>query len=105
MSATITVRVPRELAERMRRHREVNWSEVVRRSIEEYLERLEEARGEEPGAALAARLLEMGLAEEDLEPLEPEREEEQQRLLGEAEWRRLEHLQGLEKKGSTTRAR
>jgi len=35
-----TVRVPRKLYERMKRHSEVNWSEVVRRAIEEYLERL-----------------------------------------------------------------
>ena len=35
MSAKLTVRIPRELKERMERFSHVNWSEVVRRAIEE----------------------------------------------------------------------
>jgi len=35
MSVKITVRIPRELKERMDRFRHVNWSEVVRRALEE----------------------------------------------------------------------
>ena len=104
MSTVFTVRIPKRLAERMRRHREVNWSEVVRRSIEEYLERLEDAAGEEPGPAVAERLLRMGLSPGDLEPLPPGEEERLSRAMGEAEWRRLRSLQSLEE-GSTTRAR
>jgi len=35
MSVKITVRIPRELKERMDRFRNVNWSDVIRRAIEE----------------------------------------------------------------------
>ena len=41
MSVNFTVRVPRKLYERMKKFREINWSEVVRRAIEDYLRRLE----------------------------------------------------------------
>jgi len=105
LSVTITVRVPRELAERMRRHREVNWSEVVRKSIEEYLEKLEEAEGEESGARLARRLIERGLEERDLKPLEPGVEERLAERLRRFEEDRARRLWELEKTSSTTRAR
>ena len=96
-AATITVRVPRDLAERMRRHREVNWSEVVRRAIEEFLERLEEAEmGEEPGASVAAALLEMGIDPSQLEPLPRGEEERLARRLGEEKWRRVRSLRAIE---------
>ncbi len=94
-SVTISVRIPRRLAERMKRHREVNWSEVIRRSIEEYLEKLEEAETVEPPARLLERLHELGLGDEDLEPLPPGREEGLQERMRELEWSRLR---------STTRA-
>lgn len=35
MSVKLTVRIPRELKERMDRFSHVNWSDVVRRAIEE----------------------------------------------------------------------
>jgi len=35
MSVKITVRIPRELKEKMDRFSHVNWSEVVRRALEE----------------------------------------------------------------------
>jgi len=35
MSVKITVRIPRELKERMNRFSHVNWSDVVRRALEE----------------------------------------------------------------------
>ena len=35
MSVKLTVRIPRELKERMDRFRHVNWSEVIRKAIEE----------------------------------------------------------------------
>ena len=43
MSAKLTIRIPRDLKERMERFRSVNWSEVVRKAIEERL-REEEIR-------------------------------------------------------------
>lgn len=89
MSVNITVRVPRRLAEEMRRHREINWSEVVRRSIEEYLKRLDEMRRLETPGELLERLQELGVAEEDLEPLPPSVEEEYYRKMVSREWRRV----------------
>ena len=41
MSVNFTVRVSRKLYERMKKFREINWSEVVRRAIEDYLRKLE----------------------------------------------------------------
>ncbi|MCD6409680.1 MAG: hypothetical protein J7L98_05025 [Candidatus Verstraetearchaeota archaeon] len=50
VSENLTVRIPRELRERMRKHPEVRWSEVVRRAIEDFLDRLEgEGCGERRG--------------------------------------------------------
>ena len=37
MSVSFTVRISRELYEKMKRFREINWSEVVRKAIEEYI--------------------------------------------------------------------
>ena len=42
-SVVVSFRIPRRLKERMERLRHVNWSEVVRRALEEAVER-EEAR-------------------------------------------------------------
>jgi len=39
--ATVSLRVPDELKERMDAHGEINWSAVLRASIEEEVERLE----------------------------------------------------------------
>ena len=39
--ATVSLRVPDELKERMDAHGEINWSAVLRANIEEELERLE----------------------------------------------------------------
>ena len=95
MSVSFTVRLPRELAERMRRHREVNWSEVVRRAIEEYLEALEGGRRVEPASELLRVLAGRGVGAGDLEPLAPGDEERMYAEMVRREWRRL----------STTRAR
>jgi hypothetical protein len=39
--ANITVSVPKDLSERMKRHSEVKWSEVVRKALADYVYRLE----------------------------------------------------------------
>ncbi len=89
MSVTFTVRIPRRLAEKMKRHSEINWSEVVRKSIEEYLERLEEAKTRVTAAELLEELREMGLDEEQLEPLGPDRERKLYEEMVKKEWKRL----------------
>lgn len=42
----VTLRVPDELYLKMRKHREIRWSEVARRAIAGHIERLEGAEGE-----------------------------------------------------------
>ena len=89
MSVTFTVRIPKRLAEKMKRHSEINWSEVVRKSIEEYLERLEEAKTRVSAAELLEELGKMGLDEEQLEPLGPDRERKLYEEMVKKEWKRL----------------
>ena len=94
MSVTFTIRIPRKLAERMKKFKEINWSEVVRKSIEEYLRKLEEARTVVDASELVEELLSHGVDPKDLEPRRYEEEVKYYRIMGEREWRRL----------STTRA-
>ncbi|MDK2464531.1 MAG: hypothetical protein QI223_07155 [Candidatus Korarchaeota archaeon] len=54
----LTVSLPEDLRRRMRAHPEIRWSEVVRRAIEEYLDRLELVE-EEPIVSLADRVREL----------------------------------------------
>ncbi len=89
MSATFTARTPRRLAEKMKRHSETNWSKVARKNIEEYLERLEEAKTRVTAAELLEELREMGLDEEQLEPLGPDRERKLYEEMVKKEWKRL----------------
>jgi len=88
MSVNITVRIPRKLAEKMRRYREINWSEVVRKSIEEYIRRLEETRLLESPSELLEDLRELGVDGESLEPFPYDVEEKLYRDMVEREWRR-----------------
>lgn len=39
--ATVSVRVPDEIKERMEEHDEINWSAIIRENIEEEIERLD----------------------------------------------------------------
>ena len=94
VSVTFTIRIPRKLAERMKKFKEINWSEVVRKSIEEYLKKLEEARTVVDASELVEELLSHGVDPKDLEPRSYEEEVKYYRIMGEREWRRL----------STTRA-
>ena len=94
MSVTFTIRIPRKLAEKMKKFKEINWSEVVRRGIEEYLKKLEEARTVVDASELVEELLSQGVDPKDLEPRSYEEEVRYYSIMGEREWRRL----------STTRA-
>jgi len=89
MSANFTVRIPRKLYERMKRHPEVNWSEVVRRAIEEYLEKLEGSELATPSERVIEELLKMGVSPSGLKPLSPEEEERLYRELREKTWERI----------------
>ena len=88
MSVNFTVRLPRKLYERMKKHREINWSVVVRRSIEEYLGRIKGSIVEESTESILEELLKRGVTLEDLKPLSPEEEEKLYRELRDRTWER-----------------
>jgi Arc/MetJ-type ribon-helix-helix transcriptional regulator len=89
MSVNFTVRIPKKLAERMRKHSEVNWSEVVRRSIEEHLRMLEEIKYREYSSELVERL---GVLIDDLKPMSADEEMKLYEMMREREWRRLSSM-------------
>jgi Arc/MetJ-type ribon-helix-helix transcriptional regulator len=89
MSVNFTVRIPKRLAERMRKHSEINWSEVVRRSIEEYLRMLEEIKYREHSEELIERL---GVSKDDLRPMSADEEMRMYELMREREWKRLSSM-------------
>ena len=93
MSVTFTIRIPRKLAEKMKKYREINWSEVVRKSIEEYIEKLEEARTVVDAQELLEELIAQGINPKDLEPKSYEEEMRYYRTIGEKEWKRLSMIQ------------
>ena len=41
----MTISIPSELCEKMKKHAEVKWSEVVRKSIADYINKMEIAQG------------------------------------------------------------
>jgi len=41
----ITISIPDELSKKMKRHSEVNWSEVVRKALTTYVNKLESYEG------------------------------------------------------------
>ena len=89
MSVTFTIRIPRRLAEKMRRYREINWSEVVRKSIEEYIERLEETRTIVDAHELFEELVEEDVDPRDLKPKSYEEEVRYHQIISKREWKRL----------------
>jgi len=96
MSINFTVRLPKELVEKMKKYREVNWSEVVRTAIEEHLRRLEELRIEEPALEALERLKRLGVSKEDLQPMSLEIEKGLRKTLEKEVEERRELLRRLE---------
>jgi len=88
VSVSFTVRIPRKLYERMKWHSEVNRSEVVRRAIEEYLERLERSELAVPSERVVEELLNMGVSPSSLRPMSPEEEEKLYGELRRRTWER-----------------
>jgi Arc/MetJ-type ribon-helix-helix transcriptional regulator len=93
MSTTFTVRIPKHLARKMKEHKEINWSEVVRKAIEEYLKTIEETETRVPASKILGELLAEGIKPEDLQPLEPEKEKELYKKMVKKEWRRHSMIQ------------
>jgi len=81
---SITLTIPREIYDKMRRHPEVNWGEVVLRAIIDYLRRLE---GETTTDELLERLGEEHARE--LDEIDPGKAEEHYKRMREAEEKRL----------------
>jgi len=82
----ITLSIPEDVYRRMKKYREVRWSEVVRKAIMEYLRRLEEG-----GFELTTRELLDELGESFRESLKKLSFEDSLRgyeRMREAEWRR-----------------
>ena len=89
MSTTFTVRLPKRLAEKMRKHKEINWSEVVRRAIEEYLDAIEETRTTVSAEEIVGELKAEGVSQEDLEPFEASEEKQLYEKMVKRKWKRL----------------
>ena len=77
----------------MKKYKEINWSEVVRRSIEEYIRKLEETRTVADANELLDELKSLGISPEELEPLNYDEEMKHYKELGEREWKRLFMIQ------------
>lgn len=84
----ITLSIPEEIYEKMKRHPEVKWSEIARRAILEYLRKLEgEATTEELLKKLGAEF------EEELDKIDFEKMEKHYKRMRDAEWERLSMIQ------------
>lgn len=59
----ITVKVPDELYEKMKAHKEINWSEVIRQAIEKKINELENVRN---GEDLIRELERLGIRVEEI---------------------------------------
>jgi hypothetical protein len=60
--ANMTISLPKELCEKMKRHPETKWSEVARKALSDYVDHLEMVEGGViPAEKLYARLKERGL--------------------------------------------
>ena len=83
----ITLSIPPEIYRKMKKHKEVKWSEVARKAIIEYLEKLEEKELEVSSEELLKELGEDFVKE--LESIPDEKFEEYYEKAREAEWKRL----------------
>ncbi len=88
VSVNFTVRIPKELLAKMRKYKEINWSEVVRRSIEKYIMELEEAKTVETPYEVLERLKEIGVREEDIIEYTSAVEEKYYKDMVKKEWQR-----------------
>jgi len=87
----ITVSIPENLYEKMKRYSEVKWSEVVRRALMEYVGRLEIVeRGVVSSDDLATMLKESGL---DVGSISFEKAVRSYEKARELEWKRLSSTQ------------
>ncbi len=87
----ITISIPQELYDRMKRHSEVKWSEVVRKTMANYVEHLEVVEGGVvPMRKLAKKLKDTGA---DVSSIDLEKAIEYYEEGRKLEWKRLSTTQ------------
>ena len=55
--ANLTLSIPEDLNKKMKKHKEIKWSEVVRKALAEYINKIEIAKGEAIPSEKLANLL------------------------------------------------
>ena len=81
----LTIRISRKLYERMKRHPEVKWSVVIRRAIEEYLDKIESEISEEYAEEIVKKF---NISTSDIKPLSFNEEMKIYRRMVEEKWKR-----------------
>jgi metal-responsive CopG/Arc/MetJ family transcriptional regulator len=89
--ANITISIPKELSEKMKRYSEVKWSEVVRKALANYVEHLEIVEGGVvPMRKLTKKLKDTGV---DVSSVDLEKAIEYYEEGRKLEWKRLSTTQ------------
>jgi hypothetical protein len=89
----MTISIPSELYEKMKKHAEVKWSEVVRKSIADYINKIEIVNGGVvPSSTLLAMLKDSNL---ELSNITLEKATEQYEKSRDLEWKRLSTTQTI----------
>jgi hypothetical protein len=87
----MTISIPSELCEKMKKHAEVKWSEVVRKSIADYISKMEIVQGGVvPSSILVAMLKDSNL---ELSNITLQKATEQYEKSSDLEWKRLSTIQ------------
>jgi hypothetical protein len=87
----MTISIPAELCEKMKKHAEVKWSEVVRKSIADYINKIEIVEGGVvPSSKLALMLKDSNL---DVADITLDKAIEQYEKGRKLEWKRLSTTQ------------
>lgn len=87
----ITLSLPDEVHLKMKKYKEIRWSEVVRRAITDYIGKLEEK-----GSEIAAKDLLEELGDDfrkNLSELSFEKAEKEYKKMRDAEWKRVSSIQ------------
>ena len=87
----ITLSIPNEVHFKMKMHKEIRWSEVVRRAITEFMEKLEEK-----GSEMTTKELREVLGDDfrkNLSELSFEKAEKEYKKMRDAEWKRVSSIQ------------
>ena len=91
--AEITLRIPEEVYNKMKKHEEVSWSEVVKEAILEYIHRLEERKMEVTTEELLEELGEEFAKE--LSEISFEEAVRSYEVMREKEWKRYYSIQAV----------